>query len=242
LALAYAESYEALAVLNAELEDRVAARTEQLIAHQRELATVAERQRLARDLHDSLKQNLFSLGLNLHALAGLVQRDPERAQALLAQQAERVVQAQSELADLLSDLRSTPSASADLVPALRHEVARLEAQHQFVVAIEAPPTLTLAEPATRELAAVAREALHNGFKHSGASEARLSLSADDDEVALIVADEGCGFDPAQAQQRGHGLRGMRERVTALGGTLTIVAAEGKGTQVWVRVPRHSPSE
>lgn len=241
LALAYAESYEALAALNAELEDRVAARTEQLIAHQRELATLAERQRLARDLHDSLKQNLFSLGLSLHALAGLVQRDPERARVLLAQQSERVVQAQSELAELLSDLRSTPRASADLVPALRHEVARLEAQHQFPVALETPPTLILAEPVARELAAVAREALHNGFKHSGASGARLSLSTDEGELALVVTDTGCGFDPAQGQQDGHGLRGMRERVAALGGTLTIVAAEGKGTQVWVRIPRHSLS-
>ena len=242
LALAYAESYEALAELNAELEDRVAARTEQLVAHQRELATVAERQRLARDLHDSLKQNLFSLGLSLHALAGLVQRDPKRAQALLIQEADRVVHAQSELADLLSDLRSTPSAATDLVVVLRQEVARLETQHTFSITLEVPPTLTLAEPAARELAAVTREALHNSFKHSGVAEACLSLRATNGEVVLVVADEGCGFDPAQAQPIGHGLSGMHERVTALSGTLTIISAEGKGTQVWVRVPQHSPSE
>jgi signal transduction histidine kinase len=241
LALAYAESYEAQVALNAELEDRVAARTEQLVAHQRELATVAERQRLARDLHDSLKQTLFSLGLSLHALAGLVQRDPARARALLVQEAERVVQAQGELAELLSDLRATPPASADLVMALRQEVARLEGRHQFPVALEAPPTLTLAEPAARELATVAREALHNALKHSGAWGARLSLRADGGAIALVVADEGRGFDPEQGQRAGHGLRGMRERVEVLGGTLTIIAAEGKGTQVWVRIPRHGVS-
>lgn len=241
LALAYAESYKALAALNAELEDRVAARTEQLIAHQRELAVVEERQRLARDLHDSLKQNLFSLGLSLHALAGLVQRDPERTRALLVQEAERVVQAQGELAELLSDLRATQSASADLVAALRHEVARLETQHNFPVALEVPPTLILAEPMAQELAAVAREALHNGLKHSGASGARLRLSADGGEVALVVADEGRGFDPGRVQRAGHGLRGMHERVEALGGTLTIIAAEGKGTQIWVRVSQYSTS-
>lgn len=236
LALAYAESYEALAALNAELEDRVAARSEQLVAHQRELATVAERQRLARDLHDSLKQTLFSLGLNLHAAAGLAQRDPERTRELLVQQAERVVEAQGELAELLSDLRSTSSGSADLAALLRSEAALVEAQHGFQVALAIPPRLELAEPAARELAAVAREALHNALKHSGAAGARLSVRADGRELLLVVADKGRGFDPEGTPAAGHGLRGMRERVIALGGTLTITAAEGEGTQLWVRIP------
>ncbi|MFV9507211.1 MAG: sensor histidine kinase [Oscillochloridaceae bacterium umkhey_bin13] len=241
LALAYAENYQTLAALNAELEDRVAARTAQLLAHQRELATLAERQRLARDLHDSLKQNLFSLGLSLHALTGLVQRDPARARGLLAQEAERVVQAQGELAELLSDLRATPNTSADLVVALRHEAARFATQHQFPIALELPSTLILAEPVARELVAIAREALHNSFKHSGAPEASVRLRADDGEIVLVVCDPGRGFDPAQAQQHGHGLRGMHERVATLGGTLTMSAPEGKGTQLWVRIPQHRPS-
>jgi signal transduction histidine kinase len=241
LGLAYAESYEALAALNAELEERVAARTEQLVAHQRELAAVAERQRLARDLHDSLKQTLFSLGLNLHAAAGLVQRDPERARALLAQQAERAVEAQGELADLLSELRATPGASADLAAALRYEAAQLQTQHDFHVALDVPPRLEVAEPAARELAAVARESLHNALKHSGAPGARLSIRADGGEIVLGVVDAGRGFDPGRAPQTGHGLRGMRERVTALGGSMTITAAEGEGTQLWVSIPRRSTS-
>jgi signal transduction histidine kinase len=242
LALAYAESYEALAALNAELEDRVAARTEQLIAHQRELAAVAERQRLARELHDSLKQTLFSLGLNLHVAAGLVQRDPERAQALLTQQIDWAVRAQAELASLLSDLRAAPGASADLVTALRYEAEQVRAQHGFCVEIDVPSQLELAEPAVRELAAVAREALHNALKHSGAAGARMSVRADGENIALAIADGGRGFDPDQAAEMGHGLRGMRERVAGLGGTLTISAVAGEGTQLWVRIPRRTASE
>jgi signal transduction histidine kinase len=241
LALAYAENYETLAALNAELEDRVAARTEQLMAHQRELATVAERQRLARDLHDSLKQTLFSLGLNLHAAAGLVQRDAERARTLIMQQAERAVQAQSELADLLSDLRATPIAPADLAAVVRHEAAQAEAQHGFSVAVTAPARLEVAEPVARELAAVVREALHNTLKHSGVDNARLNLQSDGDELFLCIADDGRGFD-AGLVATGHGLRGMRERTASLGGTLTITTAKGEGTQLWVRIPQHSPSE
>jgi signal transduction histidine kinase len=241
LALAYAESYEALAALNAELEDRVAARTEQLVAHQRELATVAERQRLARDLHDSLKQTLFSLGLNLHAAAGLAQRNPERTRELLMQQAERVVEAQGELAELLSDLRSTSSGSADLAALLRSEAAQVEAQHGFQVALALPPRLELPEPAARELAAVTREALHNALKHSGAAGASLSARADGSELILVVTDEGRGFDPEGRPATGHGLRGMRERVAALGGTLTVTATEGEGTKLWVRIPERAAS-
>lgn len=241
LALAYAESYEALAALNAELEDRVAARTEQLVAHQRELATVAERQRLARDLHDSLKQTLFSLGLNLHAAAGLARRDPDRTRALLVQQAERVVEAQGELAELLSDLRAAPSGSADLAALLRSEAALVEAQHGFGVVLDVPPRLELAELAARELASVAREALHNALKHSGAAGARLSVRADGKALTLIVADEGRGFEAGGTPAAGHGLRGMRERVVALGGTLTVTAAEGEGTQLWVRIPERAAS-
>jgi len=236
LALAYAESYEALAALNSELEARVAARTEQLLAHQRELAAVAERQRLARDLHDSLKQTLFSLGLNLHAAAGLAPRDPERARALIAQQAERVVQAQSDLADLLSDLRAEPGDAADLVAALRREAAELEAQHGFPVALDAPPALEVGAPATRELTAVAREALHNALKHSGARGASLHVAAETGEIVVVVADKGRGFDLAGPSPAGHGLRGMRERVAALGGALTIAAAPGAGTTVRASVP------
>lgn len=242
LALAYAESYEALAVLNAELEARVTARTEQLVAHQRELAAVAERQRLARDLHDSLKQTLFSLGLNLHAAAGLSQRDPERARGLLAQQAERVVQAQSDLADLLSELRMPLRTSDDLVGALRFELAQLETQHGFRVTLDAPPRLELAEPACRELAAVAREGLHNTLKHSGVAAARVTVGSDGEHVLLALADQGRGFDPEQAWQSGHGLRGMQERVAALRGNLTITAAPGKGTRLWVSVPLRPQSE
>jgi signal transduction histidine kinase len=240
LALAYAENYEALAALNAELEDRVAARTEQLIAHQRELATVAERQRLARDLHDSLKQTLFSLGLNLHAAAGLVQRDSERARELLVQQAARAVQAQSELADLLSDLRAGPLAPVDLVMLVRHEAAQAETQPGFCVAVTAPPRLEVAEPVARELAAVVREALHNTLKHSGVDRARLNLQSDGGELLLCIADDGRGFDAGQVAA-GHGLRGMRERAASLGGTLTITTAKGEGTQLWVRIPQHNPS-
>ena len=93
----------------------------------------------------------------------------------------------------------------------------------------------------RVVKAVAREALHNALKHSGARGARLSLEAHEGEILLVVADEGRGFDVGQAAGSGLGLRGMRERAESLGGTLTLTAVEGEGTQLWVRIPRRSES-
>ncbi len=241
LALAYAETVAALEALNRELEDRVASRTEQLLAHQRELVAVAERQRLARDLHDSLKQALFSLGLSLHAARSLLARDPAAAGAILAEQEALAIQSQRELGALLADLRGPPARRGDLVEALRRECERLQARHGLRVALEAPERLVLAEPALSELDAVAREALHNVLKHSGAGEARLGLAAGADSLRLSVEDSGRGFDPAARAGAGHGLRGMEERVAALGGSLTITSAIGRGTQLCAQIPHSKPS-
>lgn len=241
LALAYAETVEALEDLNRELEDRVAARSAQLLAQQRELVAIAERQRLARDLHDSLKQALFSLGLSLHAARGLVARDPQAADAILAEQEALAVQAQRELGGLLADLREPTGQRGDLVAALRREGARLYERHGLRVLLDGPDRLPLAEPALSELAAVAREALHNVLKHSGAAEAHVCLEAGAATLRLTVADQGRGFDYARRAGAGHGLRGMQERLDALGGTLTIVSAEGRGTELCAQIPHHAAS-
>ncbi len=242
LALAYAETVEALETLNRELEDRVESRTEQLLAHQRELVAVAERQRLARDLHDSLKQALFSLGLSLHAARGLLVRDPAAVGEILAEQERMAIQAQIDLGALLADLRGPAPRRGDLVAALRRECEQIELRHGLSVALDAPARLALEEPALGELTAVAREALHNALKHSGAAEARLSLSVGQGALRLSVADDGGGFSPAERTDAGHGLRGMRERAAALGGALTIISAEGEGTHICAQIPYSAVSE
>ncbi|NTV65630.1 MAG: sensor histidine kinase, partial [Oscillochloris sp.] len=236
LALAYAETVAELEALNRELEDRVTARTEQLLAHQRELVAIAERQRLARDLHDSLKQSLFSLGLSLHAARLLLPRDPEATGALLREQEALAIQAQSELGALLSDLREATPRRGDLAEALRQECARLAQRHQLQVTLDAPDQFILEEPARSELAAIAREALHNVLKHSGVGVARVQLAQIGDTLQLTVVDQGRGFDQAARASIGHGLRGMAERAAALGGTLTVTSGAGEGTRICAQIP------
>jgi signal transduction histidine kinase len=235
LALAYAETYDALARLNRDLEEQVATRTEHVLAQQRELAAFEERQRLARDLHDSVKQTLFSLGIGLRAARQRVPGDPERALALLEQQEQAALQAQAELGELLGHLRTPATGTADLVMLLERQIARLAEQHGIVVERAMPPSLVLPEPLPRELARIAGEALHNVLRHSGGIAARVTLRAEHGELCMTVEDDGRGFDPSAAH-RGQGLRSMGERAAIVGGSLEVRSTPGGGTTIHVRAP------
>jgi signal transduction histidine kinase len=235
LALAYAETFDTLEQLNAELEERVTIRTEHVLAQQRELAALEERQRLARELHDSVKQMLFSIGIGLRAARGRVRSDPEAAIGLLQQHEQTAIQAQEELGDLLVQLRTPATGPADLVVLLAQHAAWLTQRHGMNIALQLPPALVLAEPLPRELTQIAREALHNVLRHSGVAEAQLTLSVERGQLTLAISDRGCGFSRA-APHLSHGLRSMYERVALLGGTLQIQAAPGEGTSIWVQIP------
>jgi signal transduction histidine kinase len=237
LALAYADTFSTLAQLNHELEERVTERTKHVLAQQRELATFEERQRIARDLHDSIKQTLFSLGLGIRSARSIVRGNPEAAITLLQQQEQAAVQAQIEMGDLLAQLRTPATESADLVPTLEHICAALQQQHGLRVAQDLPTALVLPESLTRELANVVKEGLHNILRHSGVTQAELYLAANIPHrgcLALTIVDHGRGFDPA-ITQHGHGLRGMQERITALGGNLIVQSVPNKGTTIWAEL-------
>jgi signal transduction histidine kinase len=246
LALAYAETFDALNVLNRELEARIAERTAQVVDQQRALAVVAERQRLARDLHDSVTQTLFSISLGLRNARGLVRRDPDAAvvdatvvdatTAALIEQEAAARAALAEMRALLAQLRSPAPAETDLAAALREHCAGLERQGALVVALDLPATCPLPGAQAAELLAIAREALHNVVKHGGVKTAACTLAVAGDQITLTVSDGGRGFDPATSGGAGLGLRGMRERVAALGGTVEIASATGQGTTVRVQAP------
>jgi signal transduction histidine kinase len=235
LALAYAETVEQLRTVNDELEERVAVRTVHLLAQQRELATLEERQRLARELHDSVKQTLFSLGLGLRGVRTRIGDDPLAAAELLRQHEQTALQAQAELGELLDHLRMPAHGSADLVALLEQHAAMLVQQHGMAITQHLPPALVLPEHIARELASIAREAFHNVLRHSGTPVAELELRFADGQLRLRIADQGRGFEPG-TPQTGHGLRSMQERATLLGATLDVASAPGKGTTVCLSMP------
>ena len=235
LALAYAETFDSLVQLNNELEERVAIRTEHVVAQQRELAALEERQHLARDLHDSVKQTLFSLGIGLRTARSRVRSEPEAAIQLLEQQEQIAVQAQAEMGGLLVQLRTPATGTTDLVVVLAQHIAWFTHQHGLAITHAMPLSLVLPEPLPRELAQVAKEALHNVVRHSGTTSVELNLQTDQGQITLAITDYGYGFDSRLPHQT-YGLRSMRERMALLGGTLRIRTAPGEGTSIWAQVP------
>ncbi|MEM8529542.1 MAG: sensor histidine kinase [Chloroflexota bacterium] len=234
LALAYADTFDNLAQLNDELEERVAIRTEHVVAQQRELAAFEERQRLARDLHDSIKQALFSIGIGIRTARNRVHNDPDATVLLLQQHEQTAIEAQSELGDMLSHLRTPATNTTDLVVLLTQHVTWFTQQHGMDITYELPPALILQEPLPRELAQLTREAFHNTFRHSGTTAVHLTLSVEQGQLILSITDHGCGFDSSSSFQ-GQGLRNMRERVALLGGTLQIYSEQGKGVTIWAKI-------
>lgn len=257
LVLAYGETIDALQQLNQELEQRVTTRTEQLLAQQWALAAYAERQQLARNLHDSITQSLFSLNLGLRAIRKAAQRDPQMALAQLPQQEAAAQQALAEMRTLLGQLRSENSAveteSVNLVERLQQLCTEQQTRHNLHITVETIAQFWCSGALAAELLAIAREALHNVEKHSGVHEATCTLTLTVQAVQLTIRDHGQGFDlttslgklPVQhtiaitaPDEAGHfGLRGMQERVTAIGGQLLLESAPGQGTTVCVQVPR-----
>lgn len=234
LALAYAETFDALDALNRELETRITERTAQVVDQQRTLAVIETRQHLARDLHDSVTQTLFSISLGLRHVRNQVRRDPDGACAALTEQEAAARTALAEMRALLTQLRSPLVAESDLAAALRAHCAGLQRQHALHVTLDLPAACLLPAQMTNELLAVAREALHNVVKHSGASQAHCALTEEAGRLTLTVTDDGQGFDPA-GQTTGLGLRGIGERVAALDGTVRVASTPGAGASVQVNV-------
>jgi len=239
LALAYADALAELNALNADLEQRVARQTAQVLAQQRALAVTEERQRLARDLHDSVTQALFSISLSARALRKLALQDPEAAAAGLQEQEAAAQQALREMRALLAQLRSPLLDDNNLVTALQQHCALLAQQTGLQVQLRTPETLDLPTAHANALFLIAREALHNVVKHSHAQQASCQLQKKRDEIVLIIQDQGQGFAPeavVAADGRGLGLQNMRDRTQSLGGSLKIASQPGQGARITVHLP------
>lgn len=196
-----------------------------------QLAAWQERQKLARELHDSVSQALYGIGLGARTAQALLQRDPAQVVEPLAYVLSLAEAGLAEMRALIFELRPESLAKEGLVAALEKQAAALRARHQLNVA-----TMLMAEPAVslpvkEAFFRIAQEALHNVVKHSGASQVALRLQQDRDQLILEIQDNGCGFD-AMASFPGHlGLQSMRERIERLGGQFYLASEAEKGTTV-----------
>jgi len=222
----------------------VAIENARLFERSRELSVIEERNRLARELHDSVTQTLFSLDLTAAAAATLVDRDPAKAKAEIARLQELVATAIAEMRALVFELRPPELDGDGLVATLRKHAEILRRVHRTEVLVEAAcdddsGATGLPAALERELFRIAQEALSNALRHAHARTVWVSIRLCPARVVLTVRDDGAGFDPDALELRARhlGLTSMRERAGALGGSLAIESAEGAGTQVHLEVPR-----
>jgi PAS domain S-box-containing protein len=202
------------------------------------LAVSEERNRLARELHDSVTQELFSMTMIAGALPALIERRPEAARERAVRLYDLARGALAEMRALLFALRPAALAEEGLCSALTKHAAAFENQTGIIAHLEIENESRLPQPVEEALYRVAQEALNNVAKHSRARNVWITLAISDDRTALIVCDDGEGFDPLILAGRtpGMGMASMRERVEALGGTLALAATPGGGVTVRVTVP------
>lgn len=215
----------------------VALENARLYTASQRLGILEERQRIARELHDSVSQALYGIGLAARtAQARLARGEPERAADPIATILSLAEAGLAEMRALIFELRPDSLEEEGLVAALAKTAAGLQARYelQITTRLDQEPVLSL--EAKEALYRVAHEALNNTVKHAQASGAEIVLTQAPDVTRLVIRDDGAGFDAGRAYPGHFGLRSMRERVERLGGTLTIESAPGAGTTVHAAVP------
>lgn len=204
-----------------------------------ELAALRERTRLAREMHDSLGHALVVVNVKLEAAQRLYARDAARGDAELQATRALVRETMGELRRSLADLRAPLPDHQNLPDALERLASELRARSSIAVTARAPEALApIPPPAAEALWRVAREALANAERHSGAGSVAIGLERANGTLVLRIADDGAGIAPGALNKPGHyGILGMRERVEALGGALHVGPRPGSGgTLVEARVP------
>ena len=199
------------------------------------LAVEQERNRLARELHDSVTQTVFSMNLAAQSAQLLLDKEPTRAAGQLIRIEELAASAQLEIQSLVSQLRPRSIAEAGLPNALQQLALEHKLRDGLQVSLEVQGEGAFPETVATSLYSIAREALVNVSKHSGKCEAILRLNLSKDQPCLEIEDPGRGFDPEVIlDQRGHlGLAGMSERAREIGWRLSVFSKQGQGTRILV---------
>lgn len=240
-------------------EREVAALRADLVRSTGQAAVQAERNRLARELHDSIKQQLYAI--NVSAAAALARWESDLVGARNAvEDVRRSAQAAlTEMAALLQQLRPAPLAAAGLLDALREQSEALAHRTGARVTVDlgqpedaaayaaAVDTGRLAPGAEEEIFRIGQEALNNVARHARAGNVDLRLRIEDEVLKLDITDDGQGFSAPETEgadvrgDAGYGLAGMRDRAAAIGATLDLTSAPGKGTHVALAAPLGKPA-
>jgi signal transduction histidine kinase len=215
----------------------VALENARLYEQAQELAVLQERQRLARELHDSVAQALYSIALGARTARTLLDRDPGKAVEPLDYVLALAQAGQAEMRALIFELRPESLEIEGLVMTLQKQAEAIQARYGLKVVMEPGEEPALPLIVKEALYRIAQEALHNSVKYANATVVELRLRELATEMMLEVIDNGVGFNPEQPFPGHMGLQSMRERVAQLGGTLEITSAAERGVQIRVVIPQ-----
>lgn len=215
----------------------VAVENARLYEQAQQLAVMKERNRLARDLHDSVTQALYGVTLYSEAASRqLLSGDTQLVADHLCEIRNTAQESLREMRLLIFELRLPMLKSEGLAAALQARLEAVEARVGLETDFRTEGEGHLSPDVEEGLYRIAQEALNNALRHAHARSVSVSLHLNNQTVALEVADDGIGFDPPAAQEQGgFGLRGMEERAARLGGTLRVESRPGEGSKITVEV-------
>jgi len=213
----------------------VAIENARLAERGQQLAVLEERRRLARELHDSVTQSLFSMSLLAQVLPELWEVDAEEARAGLVQIRDLTRSALAEMRALLIELRPAALGEQGLAHALREQVAAFERRTGISVLVNLASETRLPEPVEQAFFRITQEALANVARHAHAQRVRVTLRGHA-PVRLVITDDGRGFQPERVGDGRFGLISMHERAAKVGARLHMRTAIGQGTNIAVEWP------
>lgn len=224
------------------LHAEIAIQNARLHGRSQQLAVLDERLRISRDLHDGIIQGLYAVALSLEDVPDLMADDPADAVARVDRAIDRLNTSIGEIRSFIMDLGTDTAelAFSSRLAGLTDELlltsgGRIVVEHDLGGAAGIDDRLTI--EASSQLLQIAREALSNAIRHSGAARVKLSFRTEGANAILEVADEGRGFDTDMPPRAGHlGLANLKERAASLGGTLDIDSRPGAGTRIIASVP------
>lgn len=224
------------AVITLASQAGVAIENARLWQDNRRLAVFADRERIAKDLHDGVVQSLFAVGMALQAGQDLV-TDPSAIGKRLEESVAHIDDVIRDLRNYIFGLGPTGTADRALGLALKELADEFRRGSDVAIRVEVEPeAASVAAAYTADLVQIAREAISNAVRHGDPQTLSVVLTKDGDEVVLEVEDDGRGFDSDAPTAGGRGLAGLRERAAALGGRLEIRSSAGEGTAVRAHVP------
>ncbi|WP_091071203.1 sensor histidine kinase [Paenibacillus sp. NFR01] len=215
---------------------RLSTNNAKLAEQARGSAIMEERQRLARELHDAVSQQLFAISMTATAVGRTLEKDFDKAQRQIALIEEMAAVAQSEMRALLLHLRPVYLEGKGLEQGLRELIKELEIKVPLDIVFEMDPGVQLLKGVENHLFRIVQEAISNTLRHAKAERMEIRLHRRGDTVRLTLRDDGVGFEMDESKQTSYGLSNMQERITEIGGSILFITAPGKGMRIEITVP------